>query len=103
MVASSVTERYFIEDGVRYHHLISPFDGRPARTGILSATIVSFGTSIDADALSTAIFVLGYERGRALIDSLEGVEAIFVFENRIVRTTTGVDFVLVDDSFLLDD
>ena len=101
-VTSGVYEQYFVHNGVHYHHLLSPFDGRPARTGILSATIVSFGTSIDADALSTAIFVLGYERGRALVDSLEGVEAIFVFENRLVRTTAGVDFLLVDDSFHLD-
>ena len=101
-VTSGVYEQYFVHNGVHYHHLLSPFDGRPARTGILSATIVSSGTSMDADALSTAIFVLGYERGRALVDSLEGVEAIFVFENRSVRTTAGVDFVLVDDSFQLN-
>ena len=102
-VTSGVYEQYFEHNGVHYHHLLSPFDGRPARTGILSATIVSSGASMDADALSTAIFVLGYERGRALVDSLEGVEAIFVFENQSVRATAGVDFLLVDDSFRLGD
>jgi len=101
-VTSGVYEQYFIYNEVQYHHIISPFDGRPTRTGIISATIVSSGVSMDADALSTAVFVLGYERGRALIDSLEGVEAVFVFENRSIRATAGVDFTLVDDSFRLE-
>ena len=102
VVTSGIYERYFLYNGVHYHHLISPFDGRPARTGILSATVVSSGASMDADALSTAIFVMGYEKGRALVEQLEGVEAVFVFEDRSVRATAGVDFVLVDDSFRLD-
>jgi len=102
VVTSGIYERYFLYNGVHYHHLISPFDGRPARTGILSVTVVSSGASMDADALSTAIFIMGYERGRALIEPLEGVEAIFVLEDRSIRTTAGVDFVLVDSSFRLD-
>ena len=100
VVTSGVSERYFMHDGQRYHHLFSPFDGLPARTGILSATIVG-SVSMDADALSTAIFVLGYERGRALVESLEGIEAIFVFEDMSVRTTGGVDFILTDENFRL--
>ena len=100
VVTSGVNERYFEHDGVHHHHLFSPFDGHPARTGILSATIVT-EVSMDADAFSTAIFVLGYERGRALVDSLEGVDAIFVFEDRSVRKTPGVDFTLVDPNFRL--
>jgi len=98
VMTSGMYERYFIYDEVLYHHLFSPFDGHPARTGLLSVTVVS-DVSMDADALSTAIFVLGYERGRALVDSLEGVEAVFVFEDRRIRVTPGVDFVLADDSF----
>ncbi|MCL2380957.1 MAG: FAD:protein FMN transferase [Treponema sp.] len=101
VTTSGVYERYFVYNGARHHHLLSPFDGHPARTGILSTTIVSSGASMDADALSTAVFVLGYERGRALVDSLEGVEAIFVFEDLSVRATAGVDFTLVDGRFRL--
>ena len=100
VVTSGVNERFFEYGGVHYHHLFSPADGRPARTGLLSATIVT-EVSMDADALSTAIFVLGYEKGRALIEPLEGVEAIFVFEDRTVRKTEGADFVLVDANFRL--
>ena len=102
VVTSGVTERYFIYDGLRYHHLFSPFDGYPARTGLLSATIV--GTvSMDADALSTSIFVLGYERGRDLVESLMGVEAIFIFEDKSIRKTTGVALTITDDNFRLLD
>ncbi|MCL2382026.1 MAG: FAD:protein FMN transferase [Treponema sp.] len=100
VLTSGVNERFFERDGVRYHHLFSPFDGHPARTGLLSVTIIS-GSATDGDALSTAVFVLGYERGRALIESIEGAGAIFVFEDRSVRVTGGVDFVLVDPEFRL--
>jgi len=100
VVTSGVNERYFQYEGEHFHHLFSPFDGRPARTGLLSATIVA-DVSMDADALSTSIFVMGYEKGRALIEPLEGVEAIFVFEDRSVRITDGADFTLIDTDFQL--
>ena len=100
VVTSGIYERYFLHDGVRYHHLFSPFDGYPARTGLLSTTIVS-SASMDADALSTAIFVLGYERGRAMVESLEGVEAIFIFDDMTVRKTSGVDLTITDHNFRL--
>jgi len=100
VVTSGVYERYFVHNGVRYHHLFSPFDGHPARNGLSSATIIT-EVSMDADALSTAIFVLGYEQGRALVDSLEGVEAVFVFEDGHIRKTRGANFVLTDARFWL--
>jgi len=100
VVTSGVYERFFTYNGRNYHHLFSPFDGHPARTGLLSATVVA-EVSMDADALSTAIFVLGYERGRALIESLDGVEAVFVFEDMSVRKTPGLDFRLTDNNFRL--
>ena len=100
IVTSGVSQRYFMYDGVRYHHLFSPFEGHPARTGLLAATIVT-QVSMDADALSTAIFVLGYEKGRALIEPLEGVEAIFLFEDRSIRKTPGIDFELHNENFRL--
>jgi thiamine biosynthesis lipoprotein len=100
VVTSGVYERFFIEDGVRYHHLFSPADGFPARTGLLSVSIIT-DISMDADALSTAVFVLGYEKGKALLESLENVEAVFVFENGSVRKTAGAAFELTSDAYRL--
>jgi thiamine biosynthesis lipoprotein len=100
VVTSGLYERYFIHDDVLYHHIFSPFDGFPARNGLMAVTVVT-AISMDADALSTAAFVLGYEMGRALIDSLIDVEAIFVFEDQSIRITDGVNFTLTNPDYFL--
>jgi thiamine biosynthesis lipoprotein len=88
VVTSGVYERYFIKDGVRYHHILDPKTGAPARTGLLSTTIVT-RQSMAADALAK-VFVLGVERGMALVRSLPGVEAIFVTEDHTVIVSPGL-------------
>jgi len=72
-------ERFFINDNKRYHHIVDPYTGYPADKTI-SATVVA-ATSIQADALSTALFVLGPERGIALANSLPAVEAVMIYKN----------------------
>lgn len=69
-------ERYFEKDGIRYHHIIDPATGQPARLS-RSVTIIS-ARAYMADALATAVFVLGPENGMALVNKLDGVEAIIV-------------------------
>jgi thiamine biosynthesis lipoprotein len=69
-------ERFFDEDGVRYHHIIDPATGDSARSA-LSVTILGPDTTM-TDALSTSLFVLGPERGIALIDRLPEYEAVMV-------------------------
>ncbi|MDZ7393926.1 MAG: FAD:protein FMN transferase, partial [candidate division KSB1 bacterium] len=64
-------ERFFINDSVRYHHIIDPHTGWPARP-CASVTVVA-NSAMEADALSTAIFVLGPEKGLALAERLPGV------------------------------
>jgi thiamine biosynthesis lipoprotein len=98
VVTSGIYERFFESDGVRYHHILSPVDGYPARQGLLSVSIVA-EKSIDADALSTSVFVLGYEKGKALIDSLNGAEAIFIFEDNSIRLSRGLNFTLTDNAY----
>jgi thiamine biosynthesis lipoprotein len=90
IVTSGVYERFFESGGRRYHHILSTEDGCPVNNGLLSVTIVT-RKSIDADALSTAVFALGYEKGRALIESLPGVEAVFVFDDRSASVTPGLE------------
>jgi thiamine biosynthesis lipoprotein len=66
VTSSGAYERFFDQDGVRYHHILDPKTGRPANSGILSSTIVC-ESALAADALSTAVFVLGKEKVRALL------------------------------------
>ncbi|MCL2008766.1 MAG: FAD:protein FMN transferase [Treponema sp.] len=100
IVTSGLYERYFYFEEEFYHHIFSPTTGYPAQSGLLSVTIIT-DKSMDADALSTAVFVLGYSEGRALVESLTGVEAIFILEDRTIRHTAGVDFTLTDFYFTL--
>lgn len=69
-------ERYFEADGVRYHHIIDPKKGASA-SGLMSASVLA-DYSVDADALSTTLFVLGTEQALRLANSMEGVSAILI-------------------------
>ncbi|MGR3179701.1 MAG: FAD:protein FMN transferase, partial [Candidatus Anammoxibacter sp.] len=72
-------ERYFVRNNIKYTHIIDPRTGWPV-SGVLSVTIIC-ETAIMADALSTGVFVLGHEKGLKLIERLDGVEGIIIFEN----------------------
>jgi len=100
IVTTGVYERNFTSGGTTYHHVFSPKDGYPANNGLMSVTIIA-NVSMDADALSTATFVLGYEKGLALLESLDGVEGVFVFEDMSVRKTEGANFYITDESYRL--
>lgn len=73
-------ERYFIEGGIRYHHILNPKTGYPA-DNCISVTILA-KEAILSDALSTGIFVMGPERGMALIEKLTDVEAIMMYKEK---------------------
>ena len=81
-------QRYFEADGRRYHHLMDPATGRPAMS-TMSVTVVG-PSAVDADALSTALFVLGPERGLALALTLPGLEALFVDAAGKITMTPGM-------------
>jgi thiamine biosynthesis lipoprotein len=100
VVTSGVYERYEELDGTRYHHILSTRDGYPVQNGLLSVTILA-AASIDADALSTTVFTLGYDDGRALVEALDDVEALFVFDDQILRATRGFTerFSLTDSTY----
>ena len=69
-------ERFFERDGIRFHHILDPSTGRSA-DGAWSVTILG-PRGILTDALSTSVFVLGPDKGLALIDRLPGIDAIIV-------------------------
>lgn len=76
-------QRYFIKDGIRYHHIFNPQTGRPSRL-MISATIITTEV-MDADALATAVFVMGPDKGIEWVDSMENVEAMLVLEDQTIR------------------
>jgi thiamine biosynthesis lipoprotein len=69
-------ERYFDADGVRFHHVIDPATGR-SPSGIQSVTILA-DDGLTSEALSKIVFVLGVERGMALVESQAGIDAVVV-------------------------
>ena len=100
VVTSGVYERCFTEDGQLYHHIFSPSLGYPVQNGLVSVTIIA-ESSTDADALSTSVFVSGYEKGMALLEPPESAGAVFIFEDKSVIVTPGVDFTLTDNAFYI--
>ena len=88
IVTSGSYERYFEENGRIYHHIMDPATGYPADSDLLSVTVFS-PSSMDGDALSTALFVLGTEKGMELIDSMPDCCAVFVDSNYSVHYSKG--------------
>jgi thiamine biosynthesis lipoprotein len=75
VVTSGDYQKYFEQDGVRYHHILDPRTGRPARRSAAVTVVASDATR--ADALATGLFVMGPEAGLALVETLPDVEALF--------------------------
>lgn len=97
VVTSGTYERCFEQDGVLYHHILDPATGYPAQTGLTAVTIVCDRTVVEnadtvADGLSTVCFLLGQEEGLALVESLPGVEALFVAEDGTLTPSSGLNW-----------
>jgi thiamine biosynthesis lipoprotein len=87
VVTSGDYLRFFERDGVRYHHIIDPSTGRPASRSV--AVTVIAPTATDADALATGLFVLGPERGLAVLANLPGIEALYFAPDLSVHASPG--------------
>ena len=96
VVTSGDYERYFERDGKRYHHIFDPATGYPAQTGLRSVTVLD-EDSTRADALTTALFVMGLDRGMAFCEE-HGVAAAFITADKRVlassaaQETAGLEF-----------
>lgn len=86
LATSGNYERYFIEDGVRYHHILDPKTGRPTR-GTASATVLAKSATL-ADGWSTGMFVLGPEKAVARAAELPGVEVLMFAEGTFETSGT---------------
>ena len=87
-VTSGGYQRFFEENGKQYHHIINPQTGYPAEGGLLSVTILS-PNSTRADGLSTALFVMGEEKGLDFWRNNQDFEVIFITEDHRIVATKG--------------
>ncbi len=90
LVTSGDYERYFICDGVRYHHIIDPETLVPADY-FASVSIFTEDSGL-ADALSTALFCMSYEEGLALVTDIGGIDVLWISSDGTVKCTEGIRF-----------
>jgi len=101
MVTSGIYERYFDQDGVRYHHILDTKTGYPVQNGLTSVTVIA-DKSFDADGVTTMLFALGREKGMALANEL-GLSVIMLDADHRVYMTQGVSkfFEITDPAYTL--
>ncbi|MNZ37106.1 Thiamine biosynthesis lipoprotein ApbE precursor [compost metagenome] len=100
---SGIYERYFIENGVMYHHILDPRTGAPAQNNLKSVTILA-GNAMDADALSTFVYIMGLEEGLQYIEDLnDNTEAMFITTDDKIYVTSGLkdSFKVSSDQYTL--
>jgi FAD:protein FMN transferase len=101
VVTSGIYERYLEQDGKIYHHIFDTATGYPVDNNLASVTIVT-DKSINGDALAKS-FCMGLEKGLTFIQTIEGVDAIFITKNSEVYITPGLKdtFQITDTNFTL--
>ncbi len=103
LVTSGPYERFLELDGETYHHILDTKTGYPVESDFTSVSIIS-QSSFLADALSTSVYALGYEKGMDLINSLEGVQAVFFTDDKEVvlsekATDVNLGYSLTDETY----
>ena len=89
VVTSGNYEKYFIKEGKKYHHIIDPRNGYPSESNLMSVTIIS-DDSLDGDGLSTGVYILGMDKAIKLIESMKGIDAIFITKDKGIYSTSGI-------------
>ena len=96
LVTSGVYERRIEVDGKTYHHILNTETGWPVDTDLDAVTLIADkGRSGDIDALSTICLIKGADEGKKLIESMDGIEGVFVLSDGSVLTTDGAGFEAV--------
>lgn len=90
VITSGGYQRYFEQDGETYIHIIDPADGRPARSGLASVTVVA-DRGVRGDGLSTALFVMGREKAEAFWRERQDFDFILLGEDGTVAVTEGLE------------
>ena len=90
VITSGSYQRYFEENGKRYHHIMDPRTGAPAESDLLSVTVIC-DRGEQGDALATSLFVMGKEKAIAYAKE-NNLSLILVDQNNEIWTSEGVDF-----------
>ena len=94
VVTSGLYERYFVEDGVTYYHILDPKTGYPVETDLESASLVS-ESSTDGDAYATILFLMGHDAAMDLIESDDRFQGLLIDSDGNISTSEGSDFELL--------
>ena len=90
VVTSGSYQRFYFVNGKSYHHILNPQTGMPCDNGVVSVTIIS-KESFTGDCLSTGCFVMGLEDGMKLVDSMDGVYAVYIDSENNVHFSEGAE------------
>ena len=102
VVTSGGYHRYFVQDGVTYQHILDPRTGRPADNGLISVTIVS-PSGTQADALSTALYVMGEKKALAYHKANPNFDYILITDDYRILVSAGLEdaFTLINTEYEL--
>lgn len=104
IVTSGIYERYLEVDGIKYHHILDPKTGYPLDNELSGVTVFA-ETSFEGDSYSTALFLFGIEEGIEFVESIDGLEAVFIDKNHGVYLTSGLkdSFELTNEEYYLNE
>jgi thiamine biosynthesis lipoprotein len=102
VITSGKYERFFEENGIKYHHIFDTKTGYPSRSDLASVTIVD-SNAMRADALSTCIFLMGYKHAKVFLENVKDINAVLINEKKEIYLTQKLlnNFVLNDENFKL--
>ncbi|NLF46873.1 MAG: FAD:protein FMN transferase [Clostridiales bacterium] len=95
VVTSGIYERFFEKNGKKYHHILDPETGYPAESDLEAVTVTGpLGHSMECDALSTVCILMGEKKAKKIIESMDGMEGLFINKENKATPTKGLSFVI---------